>query len=597
MTHCEISIFFFETLCRTTFTLFHNAKDIAFHSIRKLISISSKEVGPSYHSRASQVRYLSFRLSGVEVCINLTNLTDFETTTLAHIPPYGCDNCTETTAETTDGGFEENDPTVDAEYVWNLIIEYLKPYPHITPRLYAIVLVAWCLYIYTCFLIWIEWNDNLAMRRAYFLEQDHYEGRKEELDYLGSLQDPEDPNSTQRAPYLPHPELRETVPSVCLYSVLYKLPDYLSNRIDAGDSSTMELNSSACVDFFDKIVPNQPGFSSSVIAMTVLPDASQVTQAWTKWYQCAAKLRRLRYIRKRIDLLEKKDEEFADKGLEEIEPFLHQASKMDSSGSVRFSSGRTSQPLFPPVENGDYAVGSSNSNILLRDQHSEEEDDKVPYPCRDSATQRTRENILEEPDHSPNLDTKPEIEHEIMFSADKEKSDREAGNDVLHAIEEFFGTVIFGNDQSPTNRSIKGNKNEERSSSEHTNGNKSVTTADGINSEEFLDPNDKSPVESAWTTDVENFASPEADPGDKRVTFVSSSSPSFVKSDGTDSQGLYGMEIPNHPMNRKQRRTFMKYEGLSSSSQLSSDDMLVERFHTDDGIEQLSVYCREFALR
>lgn len=52
--------------------------------------------------------------------------------------------------------------------------------------------------------------------------------------------------------------------------------------------------------FFDQCVPNQPGFSSSVAAVTILPSAGKMRQAWAKWYTAAAKLRRLRYIRSLI---------------------------------------------------------------------------------------------------------------------------------------------------------------------------------------------------------------------------------------------------------------------------------------------------------
>jgi hypothetical protein len=36
--------------------------------------------------------------------------------------------------------------------------------------------------------------------------------------------------------------------------------------------------------FFDYCVPNQPGFSSSVVAVTILPSAREIATAWKKWY-------------------------------------------------------------------------------------------------------------------------------------------------------------------------------------------------------------------------------------------------------------------------------------------------------------------------
>jgi hypothetical protein len=171
-------------------------------------------------------------------------------------------------------------------------------------------------------LIWNEWIDNLALRRAYYLERDHFEARKEELDCIATLQDPEDPLQEDRPPYLPHPELRETVPSVCLYSVLYKLPQQYCSPVASQTASMVDRQLSATVDFFDKCVPNQPGFSSSVAAVTILPDCSQVSHAWNRWYECASKLRRLRFIRYRLRLLRRKNETVAFQQEEEEIEFL-----------------------------------------------------------------------------------------------------------------------------------------------------------------------------------------------------------------------------------------------------------------------------------
>ena len=253
------------------------------------------------------------RVSGADVCKNITGLTDFEKTTLANIPGYGSSALDEEALRDS-GAF-------DPENIWTFIKESVRIVTGITPRLYGVVLVAWAIYVYTCYLLANEWGDNLALRRAFYLEKNHYEDRKEELDYLSTLQDAEDPLQNQRPPFLPHPELRENVPSVCLYSVLYKLPARLSNQTETLLSSRLELILNACVEFFDKIVPNQPGFSSSVAAVTILPDSGQVTKAWKKWFACASKLRRLRFIRKRIREFETHKGGNTDKGLEEFEPW------------------------------------------------------------------------------------------------------------------------------------------------------------------------------------------------------------------------------------------------------------------------------------
>jgi hypothetical protein len=58
--------------------------------------------------------------------------------------------------------------------------------------------------------------------------------------------------------------------------------------------------------FFDQCVPNQPGYTSSVAAITILPNAKDLASAWRSWYVCAAKLRRLRFIRSLISEYTKK---------------------------------------------------------------------------------------------------------------------------------------------------------------------------------------------------------------------------------------------------------------------------------------------------
>jgi len=47
-------------------------------------------------------------------------------------------------------------------------------------------------------------------------------------------------------------------------------------------------------------VPPQPGFSSSVAAVTILPDAPKLAKAWRTWYKHVGLLRRLRFIRSLI---------------------------------------------------------------------------------------------------------------------------------------------------------------------------------------------------------------------------------------------------------------------------------------------------------
>lgn len=151
--------------------------------------------------------------------------------------------------------------------------------------------------------MWEQWIENLALRRVYYLEYNHYQARKNELEALDNLEDPEDLCQQNRPAFLPQPELRDTVPNVSLYSVLYKLPCVHFATLSSATSSEVQRQLETAVEFFDKVVPNQPGYSSSVAAVTILPDVNQVSKAWKKWFDCANKLRRLRFIRKQLQFL------------------------------------------------------------------------------------------------------------------------------------------------------------------------------------------------------------------------------------------------------------------------------------------------------
>jgi hypothetical protein len=151
-------------------------------------------------------------------------------------------------------------------------------------------------------LLWHEWIECLALRRVYYLESEYYEERLDELDDIRRNTDPEDPFQKIRPPYLPHPEMRETIPNVSLHSALYKLPSNLdTNFDDTSEKSLLERQLAAGVNFFDQCVPNQPGFTSSIAAITIVPDAQKATKVWGKWYACGSKMRRLRYIKSHLE--------------------------------------------------------------------------------------------------------------------------------------------------------------------------------------------------------------------------------------------------------------------------------------------------------
>ena len=255
------------------------------------------------------------------------NLTNYDRTTLANIP-----------------ALEENNDTT-----WGVTFGSL------VGRMYGIALCTWVITVYACYLVRNEWIELLAMRRAYYLEADVWESRKDELkETLLKDDDSEDEQAPsplnrnsrdikksntgegrkgKRAPWIPHPEQRDTVPNVSLFSVLVgnlpSLPQqaiYSEEDVEAAVASSKKMSIdwqlALTTSFFDQCVPNQPGYSSSVAAVTILPAATDLAKAWSRWYVAAGKLRRLRYIRKLIGELRHYDiEDHSDgEGDEEVPP-------------------------------------------------------------------------------------------------------------------------------------------------------------------------------------------------------------------------------------------------------------------------------------
>jgi hypothetical protein len=166
------------------------------------------------------------------------------------------------------------------------------------------------------YLLTLEWIENVKLRRAFFLEASHYGRRMIELNKLdldfvtkkkrASVYDDlsRDDDETLHA-HLTHPEIRETPPSVGLYSVLYQLPNCMVTY-DTDGATSLERQLVATTRFFDEVVPPQPGFSSSVVAVTMIPKAKLVAKAWNKWRLVEKKLITLRYIRKLIEIAKTK---------------------------------------------------------------------------------------------------------------------------------------------------------------------------------------------------------------------------------------------------------------------------------------------------
>ena len=186
-----------------------------------------------------------------------------------------------------------------------------------TWRICGILVCCLLIYGYTFYLLTREWIENVALRRAFFLEAGHYGQRMIELnkldfDFVSKKKKNDDfdgvPNEEQLRrdeseklpPYMMHPEIRETPPSIGMYSVLFHLPNSMVTY-DTDGATSLERQLVATTKFFDEIVPAQPGFSSSVVAVTMIPKAQLVAKAWTKWNACQIKLQSLRHIRHLLD--------------------------------------------------------------------------------------------------------------------------------------------------------------------------------------------------------------------------------------------------------------------------------------------------------
>lgn len=196
------------------------------------------------------------------------NLTDFERTTLANIPSLEYP--------------EEEGVSENWLYSW---IGYSLPgfgrkYNSFLGRLYAVVAFSWILVGYTLNLMGREWVDALALRRVYYLEGMHWENRVDELNRTVLNNDFDDdsdddqkagsiarrrlankPNrrrkkkkkkgaESQRDPWIPHPEQRETVPNIELYSVLVgNIPSLPSEVAEGGDFSSMGFSKKQTLDW------------------------------------------------------------------------------------------------------------------------------------------------------------------------------------------------------------------------------------------------------------------------------------------------------------------------------------------------------------
>jgi hypothetical protein len=386
---------------------------------------------------------------GLDTCLQQANLTDFEQLTIANVPPYSFSPLLNgTTAVVINGTTtviigQRDNPLDDLVWVPGLTGRYAAP-------ALAMILITF----YACYLLWHEWVECLALRRVYFLESDYFMERIEELDTIKCNKDPEDPFQDVRPPYLPHPEMRETIPNVALNSVLYRLPDHLktykTKTVDGksgpGDEKNLlERQLDATVQFFDKCVPNQPGFTSSVVAVTIVPDAALVKGAWMKWYACGKKLRRLRYIKHAIQ----KRKEMQEAGVRGIHDYVDTAVK--TTADVARATGKATTHVAKATGNAviqlaDKVRPASHSDNSVKTNAGKEESTK-PSDHNDKqesqASDHNEENF-QQPFTNTNMKN-DESDH-------SESGDQPSSKKQASWLEKFATSVGFGdtNDDKPS---------------------------------------------------------------------------------------------------------------------------------------------------
>lgn len=134
-------------------------------------------------------------------------------------------------------------------------------------------------------------------------------------------------------PWLSNPEQPETAPSVELYSVLIgnlpskpvevvgahregfgsdKEKDEICNIINSIPTTEWQLAVTSAM--FDRAIPGEEHYTSSVAAVSIMPDSKCLAKSWRKWYTSIGAQRRLKYVR---GLLEERGYEDSE-GLKEM---------------------------------------------------------------------------------------------------------------------------------------------------------------------------------------------------------------------------------------------------------------------------------------
>jgi hypothetical protein len=198
------------------------------------------------------------------------NLTDFQVTTLANIPALDISS------------IDPEDKAWYSAWFGSSILIFGAEYSSLLGRLYAVVLFSWVIVFYKLHLINSEWVDALALRRVYYLEGHHWENRVNELNNTVLRIESEDDDEEEegddtrgiihrrkmnklrkrkgkvkktkelpkRDPWIPHPEQRETVPNIELYSVLVgNIPNLPGEIAPGGDLESYGFSKKQSIDW------------------------------------------------------------------------------------------------------------------------------------------------------------------------------------------------------------------------------------------------------------------------------------------------------------------------------------------------------------
>ncbi len=377
-----------------------------------------------------------------------------------------------------------------------------------------------------------------------------------------------------RPPFVPQPELRDTVPNIGLYSVLYKLPPHNFPGVAAVTSSQVGRQLSSAVDFFDKVVPNQPGYSSSVAAVTILPNANQLARAWKKWYACARKLRRLRFIRRRLRKLRE---------------------GQDQRVQIVFESGSTN-----PLRAGSLSESWSNGEQNDTNSNGGEIEVVTDLPMRNHPDQSpsavdTSHNVSPENSSKPQKGSTQATTSHSGFGSTKEKIHDVMAPPRSTTPHGFLETVDEGS-SSDSNTEFSGPEDHPSEFESEAQVPSEKSRSMGQNSERGL-MDDKDRLISTLSCDSSEYSHDFEEPSDDmyRLDQVKLSPfPKMMSSASHPSNASLGHSNDRHVTgsleNSAQRNRFHSSVGIQ-------EELKLEQFLSDDDIEQLTVYCQEFARR